>query len=681
MAFTPLFQRVFGKPNISPTEQKRKDRLSMMKKDKIASPQQTKNMNMAIMSPGQPNMSVGQPKMSSATNQSNAIMSQGQPTKAQNAAGVTTADKPTTSAPTPEPMNKGGVMGEVQRQNEEAARRLALSRMNAQNTPPDTTIANATQTSDLTSPTQTTQQAQPSESEMALKALRERYAGTLSPSEEERRLQDELELFRQSAQLGISGLEGQGRGIPLDLIRGQQRQLGEQAGIQEQTMLQRLANAQAARLGEQQAALTELGFAREDLANEQAQAQKDFNTVEFGGKLYSFDPASGQLQELAQAPLSAGGDQFTLSPNQLRFDAQGNLIASGLSEPENATVPTVREIGGRDMQWNPTTGQWEVIDFEKAADPTLVAGIADKIKLIDGLLTSPGMAGSVGPYGISRWTPFTADKADRQKFAGDVNRLISEETIGSLLDLKAQGGTLGALSDQERIMLQNAATSIGSWMQRDKNGNPTGKFEVSEKDFIAELNRIKELAGIALQRALGDSVQTQPSIYSQEDLDYLRAAGIDVDNDPQFRSEPFNNDLSMSVNGSGDFKDYFGDITGLNGSPYWDKGLDIDLKKGDPLPSPVSGEVIFVGQNGGFGNQIKIRTTQGNEVWLSHLDDFNVKQGDRITKGQFVGKGGNSGSVIPGPGGDGSHLDLTVKQSDGTFIPPREIARRLGYTV
>jgi len=46
-----------------------------------------------------------------------------------------------------------------------------------------------------------------------------------------------------------------------------------------------------------------------------------------------------------------------------------------------------------------------------------------------------------------------------------------------------------------------------------------------------------------------------------------------------------------------------GQITGIDGSSLWKEGLDIDLQKGDPVPSPVGGTVSFVGPRGGFGNQ------------------------------------------------------------------------------
>src|SRR3990167_1182928 len=137
-------------------------------------------------------------------------------------------------------------------------------------------------------------------------------------------------------------------------------------------------------------------------------------------------------------------------------------------------------------------------------------------------------------------------------------------------------------------------------------------------------------------------------------------------------SEPFSQDLSMSKKGSSSGLLGLGAVTGY-GSPYWKHGLDIDLKIGDSVPAPSAGKVIAAGYNGGFGNQVKIETSQGNIVWLSHLDSIDVDVGDSIRQGQPVGKGGNTGNVIPMGGGDGSHLDLTVQKPNGSYFSPKEI--------
>lgn len=129
----------------------------------------------------------------------------------------------------------------------------------------------------------------------------------------------------------------------------------------------------------------------------------------------------------------------------------------------------------------------------------------------------------------------------------------------------------------------------------------------------------------------------------------------------------------VPLNNTKSYLGNYGTITGPNGSKYWRYGLDVDLKVDDPVYSPVSGEVIDarMGYNGGFGNQVKIRDQNGNEIWLSHLKDFNVKPGMRVNSGQAVGRGGASGNVIKAPGADGSHLDITIKTPQGYMSAPQ----------
>jgi hypothetical protein len=175
----------------------------------------------------------------------------------------------------------------------------------------------------------------------------------------------------------------------------------------------------------------------------------------------------------------------------------------------------------------------------------------EKVALIDSLLNSKGMSGAVGTYGAgipglntilgidSRWTPFTADKAARQEFAAGVNQLISQETLDNLIAVKAQGATFGALSETELDILKQSASKIGTWMQRDKNGNPTGKFEVSEEVFKKELNRMKEATSKIIEYARIE--QTGGSDLSPYELNQLKQVFPGMSEEEIRRELSFNN--------------------------------------------------------------------------------------------------------------------------------------------
>ena len=181
------------------------------------------------------------------------------------------------------------------------------------------------------------------------------------------------------------------------------------------------------------------------------------------------------------------GDLLYIDKNTGEYKSLGNF-----AKPETSNLtPSEREKQEKERVAN--------VDQQTLA----IQSAKDKIAMIDGLITSKGMAKAVGPSAFGRWTPFTADTwtGETQDFVAGVNQLISKETLDGLLQLKAGGGTLGALSDQERIMLQNAATKIGSYQIKDAQGNPTGKFNASESSFKKELETIKTLAQRALERA------------------------------------------------------------------------------------------------------------------------------------------------------------------------------------
>lgn len=144
---------------------------------------------------------------------------------------------------------------------------------------------------------------------------------------------------------------------------------------------------------------------------------------------------------------------------------------------------------------------------QKKTEETSLNNLREKISAIDILKGSRGMAGTVGAYGIARFTPLTIDKSERQDFIAGVKNLVSQDTLDTLLELKKAGGTLGAISEKELDILQSSASKINSWEIKDKNGKVTG-FEIGEKEFTDELNRIQKSAQKIIDAAEGKNVDS-----------------------------------------------------------------------------------------------------------------------------------------------------------------------------
>jgi len=184
-----------------------------------------------------------------------------------------------------------------------------------------------------------------------------------------------------------------------------------------------------------------------------------------------------------------------------------DLINSGKATISNVPAALKTEVAqGLQSNQAPITQTKEQSDAQQ------------KITLIDSLLTSNGLNSAVGPTSLARGKidlpfgisiPYGADyyTGANASFIGGVEQLISQDTLQTLLDLKKGGGTLGALSDQERIMLKSAASKIGNWAITDKTGKVTG-YNIDQTSFKTELNRIKSLAQKALGNANSPEIQT-----------------------------------------------------------------------------------------------------------------------------------------------------------------------------
>ncbi len=97
-------------------------------------------------------------------------------------------------------------------------------------------------------------------------------------------------------------------------------------------------------------------------------------------------------------------------------------------------------------------------------------------------------------------------------------------------------------------------------------------------------------------------------------------------------------------------------------------GIDLRVDIGDDIIAPAIGKVIFAGQQGGYGQVVKIEHSYGFQTVYAHLSRIDVKVGDIVGKGKKIAEGGNSG-VSTGP-----HLHYEVRYN-GTPIDPNNFIR------
>lgn len=264
---------------------------------------------------------------------------------------------------------------------------------------------------------------------------------------------------------------------------------------------------------------------------------KDYKTQADSAKIANYktlsegqsiiDPVTGKV--ISTAP-SAPDKPVSLSPGSSLVDNKGNVIYTAPEKPTNPLDYT-KVVGDSLWQYDPVKQTWTKqftepgkgsdnivkvngVDYIQnpdgslsipkvpisPANPATQEALKQKVSLIDGLLNNPTLGANVGNYGVTRLNINPFNQSQVNEFRAGVKQLISSETLSTLLQLKAAGGTLGAISEKELQILQNSATKINSWQQ------PDGTYKIGEKEFRAELQRIKD----ATQRVL-DAANSQPS--------------------------------------------------------------------------------------------------------------------------------------------------------------------------
>lgn len=110
-----------------------------------------------------------------------------------------------------------------------------------------------------------------------------------------------------------------------------------------------------------------------------------------------------------------------------------------------------------------------------------------------------------------------------------------------------------------------------------------------------------------------------------------------------------------------------GSITSYFG-PRWGSthsGMDIAKNMGDPVYAAFDGEVKESQYQGNYGNKILLLHEGNIETIYGHLSKYEVKAGDKVSRGQLIGRVGSTGRST------GPHLHFEVRVN-GSPVDPRK---------
>ena len=115
------------------------------------------------------------------------------------------------------------------------------------------------------------------------------------------------------------------------------------------------------------------------------------------------------------------------------------------------------------------------------------------IDLIEAMLDdTAGLKTSVGEGAFGRMDlsiPGFSFGKESNKFRANFKKLVSQKTLDKLLELKAAGGTLGAISEKELAILGSAAIALGSI--ENGEGNASGKSNLDEGEFKTAMETLR----------------------------------------------------------------------------------------------------------------------------------------------------------------------------------------------
>lgn len=102
----------------------------------------------------------------------------------------------------------------------------------------------------------------------------------------------------------------------------------------------------------------------------------------------------------------------------------------------------------------------------------------------------------------------------------------------------------------------------------------------------------------------------------------------------------------------------------FTGLPRFHNGIDLASSVGTPIRAAASGRVVHIEtQIGNYGRFVIIRHADGFQTLYAHLDSFDVRSGEYVSRGEIIGRMGNTGRST------GPHLHFSVIRN-GVFIDP-----------
>lgn len=231
-------------------------------------------------------------------------------------------------------------------------------------------------------------------------------------------------------------------------------------------------------------------------------------------------------------------------------------------------------------------------------------------------------------------------------------------------ELRIENSRLQAQYDVLSHRLDEALTVMKDLQQRDDN-----LYRVMlQADPIADPVRRASYGGTNRYEELMDLANADLVVNTTQKMDmldrqlYIQSQSFDEvvklckENDEKLKCIPAiqpvaNKDLKYTASG------YGLRIDPIYNTTKFHEGMDFSANIGTPVYATGDGVVTKAGWQSGYGKIIKIDHGYGYETWYAHLNDMDVRVGQKVVRGQVIGEVGNTGKST----GPHLHYEVHVK--------------------
>ena len=231
-------------------------------------------------------------------------------------------------------------------------------------------------------------------------------------------------------------------------------------------------------------------------------------------------------------------------------------------------------------------------------------------------------------------------------------------------ELRIENSRLQAQYDVLSHRLDEALTVMKDLQQRDDN-----LYRVMlQADPIADpvrrasyggTNRYEELMDLANADLVVNTTQKMDMLNRQL---YIQSKSFDEvvelfkDHDEMLKCIPAiqpvaNKNLKYTASGYGTR------IDPIYKTPKFHAGMDFSANIGTPIYATGNGVVKKAGWESGYGKLVIINHGFGYETWYAHLNDYDVRVGQKVVRGEVIGEVGNTGKST----GPHLHYEVHVK--------------------